>query len=116
VVWGINANIQCNETIRLFFFFFGKNPVLDSEAGTDATATRMTLRVSKKFLRDNLESRATVIWDIENSDCYIIPALAWTMGELGAELSSGIFTGKDSGELGQYWKNSFVRLGLKYLW
>jgi hypothetical protein len=111
---GVNLNIQCNETIRLLNDKVGNNPVLDSEAGTDVTATRLTMRVSKKFFRDNLESKATVIWDIENSDCYIIPALVWSLGDFTSELSAGIFAGKESGELGQYWENSFIKLGLKY--
>jgi len=111
---GINANVQCNETIRLLNNKIGSNPILDAEADTDATATRLTMQLSKKFLRDNLESKATVIWDIENSDCYIIPALVWTAGNMTSELSAGIFAGKESGELGQYWENSFIMLAVKY--
>jgi hypothetical protein len=111
---GIYANVQCNETIRLLDDKVGKNPILDSEAGTDITSTRITAQLSKKYLRDNLESKVTVIWDIENSGCYVIPAIVWTMGGLTSELSAGIFTGKEDGELGQYWENSFVRVGLKY--
>jgi len=111
---GININIQCNETVRLFNDKVGDNPFLDCEAGTDATATRFTLRLSKKFFRDELESKVTCIWNVEDSDGYIIPALTWTVGHMSAELSAGIFTGKESGELGQYWENSFARAGLKF--
>jgi len=114
VVWGITANVQINETIRLLNDKVGKNPAMDSEAGTDATATRLTMQLSKKFMRDSLESKVSIIWDMENSGCYIIPAVVWTMGGLNAELSAGIFAGKDTGELGQYWENSFIRAGLKY--
>jgi hypothetical protein len=112
--WGINANIQLNETIRLMNGKIGNNPILDCEADTDATSTRLTAQFSKKFMRDNLESKMTIIWDIENSGCYLIPAVVWTMGALSSELSAGIFAGKESGELGQYWANSFVRVGFKY--
>ena len=112
--WGINLNLQLNETIRLFNGKVGDNPVLDAEAGKNATATRLSIQISKKFLRDNLESKATVIWDIENIDCYIIPAVVWTVGNLNCELSSGIFAGKESGEFGQYWRNCFIKLGVKY--
>jgi len=112
--WGININIQCNETIRLFNDKVGDNPVLDCEAGTDATFTRFTLRISKKLFRDELESKVTCIWDVEDSDGYIIPALTWTVGHMSTELSAGFFTGKESGELGQYWENSFVRAGIKF--
>ncbi|MDR2924104.1 MAG: hypothetical protein LBU85_12295 [Treponema sp.] len=111
---GIYANIQCNETIRLLNGKVGNNPVLDCEAGADITSTRITAQFSKKYLRDNLESKVTVIWDIENSGCYVIPAVVWTMGGLTSELSAGVFAGKEDGELGQYWENSFVRVGVKY--
>jgi hypothetical protein len=112
--WGINANVQCNETIRLMNDKVGNNPVYDCEAGTDITNTRITAQLSKKFLRDELETKTTVIWDIENADCYIIPAIIWTIKDVTAELSAGVFAGKESGELGQYWRNSFIKLGLKY--
>jgi len=111
---GIYLNLQCNETIRLLNDKVGSNPILDAEAGTDVTSTRITAQLSKKFLRDNLETKFTAIWDIENSSCYVIPAVVWTMGGFSAQLSAGVFAGDDNGELGQYWENSFVRVGLKY--
>jgi hypothetical protein len=114
LVWGIYANVQVNETIRLLNDKVINNPAVDCEAGTDVTSTRITMQISKKFLRDNLESKVSIIWDIENSGCYIIPAVVWTMGGLSAELASGIFAGKEDGELGQYWENTFIRVGLKY--
>ncbi len=112
--WGITANIQCNETIRLLDNKTGNNPILDFEADTPVTSTRFTAQISKTFLRDNLESKVTAIWDIENSDCYIIPAIVWTIRDFRAELSAGVFAGKSDGELGQYWENSFVRAGISY--
>ena len=114
IVWGINANIQCNETVRLLDSKVGENPVLDIEADTKVTSTRFTMRVAKSFLRDNLETKVTAIWDLENSDCYIIPGITWTVRDFTADLSAGIFAGKESGELGQYWRNSFISLGIKY--
>ena len=111
---GINLNIQCNETIRLFNDKIGDNPVLDAEAGTNGTSTRLSIQLSRKFLRDKLETKATAIWDIENSDCYLIPAIIYTSGNMSTELSAGIFTGDTDGELGQYWDNSFIKLGVKF--
>jgi hypothetical protein len=112
--WGINANIQCNETVRLFNSKVGNNPVLDCEADTKLTSTRLTMRLSKKFFKDELESSVTAIWGVEDMDCYIIPSFVWTIGNFSTELCGGVFAGKESGELGQYWRNSFVRLGVKY--
>jgi len=111
---GLNLNLQCNETLRLFNSKIGDNPVLDAEAGTNAVSTRLTMQLSKKFLKDNLESKATVICDIENSDYYIIPAIIYTMGNLTSELSAGFFAGKETGDLGQYRNNSYIKLGIKY--
>ena len=111
---GVNVNIQGNETIRLFDSKVGDNPVLDCEADTSVTSTRLTLRLSKKFLKDELECKLTGIWGIEDKDGYIIPALVWSIGDMSAELSAGVFLGEKSGELGQYRENSFIKLGLKY--
>jgi hypothetical protein len=112
--WGINANIQCNETIRLLDGKVGGNPVLDCEADTSLTSTRFTMHFSKKFFRDELESKTIVIWDVENMDCYIIPGLTWMVRDLTVDLSAGVFAGEESGDLGQYWENSFVKVGVKY--
>jgi len=112
--WGINANIQCNETIRLLDGKVGSNPVLDCEADTKITSTRFTMHFSKRFFRDELETKTIVIWDVENNDCYIIPGLAWTVRDLTVDLSAGVFAGDESGDLGQYWENSFVKVGVKY--
>jgi hypothetical protein len=114
IIWGINANLQCNETIRLLNDKVGDDPLFDAEADTDMTVTRLTLRVSKKFLRDNLEFKVTNIWGIEDMDCYIIPAITWAIKDLSAELSAGVLTGQAGGELSQYYRNSFIKAGLSY--
>jgi hypothetical protein len=112
--WGLTLNIQCNETVRLFNDKIGDNPILDAEAGTNAISTRLTMRLSKSFFMDKLESSATVIWDVENSDYYIIPSLVWTEGNMSWVLSGGIFAGKETGDLGQYWRNNYVKFGVTY--
>ncbi|MDR2632507.1 MAG: hypothetical protein LBC51_02655 [Treponema sp.] len=110
--WGINLNCQGTESIRLFSV--AADPMLDTEAGTDRTSTQIILTLSKKFLRDELELKATGIWGIEDRDFYILPALVWTKGDVAAELSGGIFGGDAQGELGQYHKNSFMKVALTY--
>jgi hypothetical protein len=113
--WGINANIQCNETVRLLDDKVGENPVLDSQADTDVTSTRISMRVSKSFFRDKFENSIMCIWDVENSDFFIIPSIAWTEGNMTTKLSAGIFTGKENGELGQYWENTFIKFALSFM-
>jgi hypothetical protein len=111
---GVNANLQVNETIRLLDDKTGSDPLLDFEADTDITSTRLTLVISKKFFRNELEIKATGIWGLEDRDCYILPAVVWTRGDVALELSGGIFAGDKKGELGQYRDNAFFRTILTY--
>jgi len=113
--WGINANVQFDETIRLLNDKVGNNPVFDSEAETDITSTRVTLHLSKSFFRDKLEIGMTGVWKIEDTDFYIIPSLAWMDGNLTARIAAGFFMGNEDGELGQYWKNHFLKLSLSIM-
>jgi hypothetical protein len=111
---GINVNLQVNETVMLLNSKTGSDPLLDVEADSDVTSTRLTLVLSKKFFRDELELRATGIWGIEDMDCYILPAFIWTKGDVALELSGGVFAGDKKGELGQYRNNGFIRTVLTY--
>ena len=111
---GINVNLQVNETIRLLDSGVMDNPALDTEAGKAVTATRFTGILSKKFFRDELELRAAVIWGIEDQDVYVLPGIFWTRGDVGVEFSGGFFAWNKKGELGQYYENKFVKLGLTY--
>jgi hypothetical protein len=114
LVWGINLNLQCNESIRLLDGEVSDNPLLDTEAGKDVTSTLVTAVLSKKFLRDELELKTSAVWDLENSAALIMPALAWTKNDVTIELSGGFFAGDDEGLFGQFRDNSFIRVGLKY--
>jgi hypothetical protein len=111
LVWGINLNLQCNESIRLMD---DKVSDVDTEAGSDMTSTLITASLSKKFLRDELEIKTAAVWDIENGAALIMPAIVWTKNDVALELSGGIFAGGDEGLFGQFHDNSFIRVGLKY--
>lgn len=113
--WGINLIMQCNENIRLLNSRLGTNPAFDAEANTSITSTRLTTQLSKKFLRDILETKAALIWDIENTDFHIIFGIIWTADNLTVMFSSGIFAGNKTGEMGQYRDNSYVKLSLRYV-
>jgi hypothetical protein len=115
LVWGINFNFQCNESIRLMNDKIGKNPlIVDIEADTNMTSTQIIAAISKKFFRDALETRVAVMWGIEDKDFLLIPSLIWTRDTVSVELSGGIFGGNEEGQFGQYWKNSFVKAALTY--
>jgi hypothetical protein len=118
--WGINLNLQCNETIRLLNDNISKEKdpntlqYLDIEADTDMTSTQIIAALSKKFFRDKLEIRAAVFWEVEAQDFMLIPAVIWTNDDLSIELSGGIFGGDKDGQFGQYHKNSFIKAVMTY--
>jgi hypothetical protein len=114
LLWGINLNIQCNETIRLLYGNIPDNSPLDMESGTDITDTQVTAILSKKFLRDELELRLAALWEIEAKDFFMMPGLVWTKDAVSVELSGGMFGGDEEGQFGQYHKNSFFKVGITY--
>jgi hypothetical protein len=90
------------------------SPEFDIEGGTEITTTRVIAILSRKFLRDELECRAALVWDIEDKDFVVMPALIWTKEEIAVSCSGGIFGGEKEGQLGRYRKNNFVKLSLTY--
>jgi hypothetical protein len=113
VIWGVNLNLQAAETVILLHDKIG--PLPDIEAGSRVTSTRITAKLAKTFLRDELEIAASAIWGIEDGDCLVMPAVTWTKGDVAVELASGIFAGDEDGQFGQYRNNSFVRVRVKYI-
>ena len=111
---GINLNLQGTGRVRLFHSSIGASPFEDIEAGSDLTSTRITGIISRNFLRDELELKATGIWGIEDRDFFLIPAITWARNDVSVELSAGFFGGNREGELGQYRDNGFFRVGLSY--
>ena len=122
VFLGININLQVNESIRLLHDKLGSDDMtsvttgdFDIEGGSPATATRLTATVTKRFLRDQLELRAAVVWGIEDKDCAIMPALIWTKEDLRIALACGFFAGDSKGQLGQYRDNNFIKASMTYM-
>jgi len=128
---GFNINFQANQSIRLLNdkvgsskdpIIFGDpipmpelNPNYDVEADKYATSTRLTAILSYKFLRDELELRAAVVWGIEDNDAAIMPALIWARDDFRAALSGGFFVGDSKGQLGQYKDNNFLKISIAYM-
>jgi hypothetical protein len=111
---GFTLNFQVNESIRLMDHKVNSNPALDTEADTAPTATTLTVQVSRKFLQDKLELKFTQLWNIETMDIFSVPSLVYTVGDLSAEISGGVFGGKSGGEFSQYREKGFVRTALTY--
>ncbi|MDR2052785.1 MAG: hypothetical protein LBP80_05150 [Treponema sp.] len=114
-VWGITANLQAGEKIILLHDRIGNNAALDTEAGTGLTSTRIIASLSKKLLRDELDVNVKAIWGIEDRDFLIAPGITWTKGNVGVDCVFGIIGGDEAGQFGQYHENSFVKLGLTYM-
>jgi len=114
-VAGIMFNFQVVETIRLFNS--GITLPYDIEYGTDPTATRFTVIVSRGFLQDKLNLQANMISDLEDKDFFLIPSVSYTFGDLVLELSAGWFgsyDGSTNGQLSQFYKDNYVKLGVTY--
>jgi hypothetical protein len=112
--WGVNLNIQANETITLLRNKITDKPLADIEADADTTSTQIIAALSKTFFRDELEVRAALIWEAEAGDFLITPSLVWTKDAVSIELSGGIFGGSEEGQFGQYRDNTFVKAAVKY--
>jgi hypothetical protein len=138
IALGINLNLQVNESIRLMHNKLGSKDIslpdlqpadianieniindsldnFDIEGGSKLTATRLTATASKKFLRDQLELRAALVWGLEDKDFAFFPALIWTKDVLRVALSGGFFAGDSEGQLGQYKDNRFIKIALAYM-
>jgi hypothetical protein len=111
---GFTLLVEADESIRLMDDKVGSNPALDTEADTPFTVTALTARVSRSLFQDKLELTLSLLWNIEAMDLYLMPSAAYIMGDLKAELSGGIFTGKDGGELSQYRNNGYLKTALTY--
>jgi hypothetical protein len=114
ILWGVNLNLQASETITLRHGKIGSNPLLDIEAESGVTSTRITAKLSRTFLQDRLEISAAAVWGIEDSDCLVMPVINWTQNDITVGLSGGFFAGDRDGQFGQYRDNSFIQVRMKY--
>ncbi len=108
ILAGINLNLQGSGSVRLIDDKVGSEK-FDFEDGTDVTKTRITAIISKKLYRDQIELKTTAITGIEDRDYYIIPAVSWTRDDVVFELSAGFFGGRETGELGCYYDNDYLK-------
>ena len=107
-------NAQVTQIIRLLHDEISHNGNNDIEADSSSTSTRITFFLSRKLFRDALEIKFACIWGIEDSDCYLIPALEWTKGDVQILVAAGVFAGASNGELGQYNGNCYLKTSLTY--
>ena len=112
---GVNLSLQANETIRLLDSKISSDKlIIDTETGTDVTATQIIAAIYRNFFRDQLEARVAVFWEIEANDFMLVPSLVWTKDALSFEISGGIFGGDKEGPFGQFKDNNFVKAVMTY--
>jgi hypothetical protein len=113
-ILGFTLNLQVNQSLRFMDGEVSSNPALDTEADTAPSSTLFSAQISRKFLQDKLELKFTHIWNIETMDVFYIPSLAYTVGDVSAEIAGGVFGGKSGGEFSQYREKGFIRTALTY--
>jgi hypothetical protein len=113
VVLGVNLNAQAAGSVRLMNDGV-EDSLGDTEAFTDPTHTTVTVKLTKKFLRDTLELSCAALWGIEDRDWLAMPSVVWAIGDAELEVFAGFFGGDDEGDLGQYGENDYLGISLSY--
>jgi hypothetical protein len=113
-LFGFTLFIEADESIRLLNDKVGSNAALDTEAGSPLTTTALTAQLSRSFFQDTLEAKFGLLWNIEAGDLYLMPSLSYSIDDLKAVLSGGIFVGKDGGELSQYRNRAYIKTAISY--
>ena len=111
---GLTFFVEVDESIRLLNDELGSNAALDTEAGSPLTTTALTTQLSRTFFQDRLEAKFGLLWHIEAGDVYLMPSLSYSMDNVEAVLSGGIFAGRDGGELSQYRNKAYIKTALSY--
>ncbi|MCX7655376.1 MAG: hypothetical protein N2Z76_02495 [Treponemataceae bacterium] len=113
VVAGINLNVQYNGTYRLMANKIGTN-LFDIEKDTETFTSSLTTRISQSLFQDTVKWECTLLWEVQDGDYLIIPKISWAIGDGEIFAQGGIFGGDSAGLLGQYDKNDYIILGMKY--
>lgn len=130
---GISLFMQADGLVRLMYDKISTDPLVpatmaamvpqlaplaqipaDFESQQNQTETRIMARLSRSFLRDELECNLTGLWGLEDGDFYLLPEVKLLKGDLSTSLGAGFFFGNKDGTLGQFYKNNWLRLSLKY--
>ena len=110
---GFTLRVNVAESIRLHHNSIGTQDY-DVEAGKKATDTKLAFSVSQTLLRNSFEWKLGAIVGLEDADFCIMPGIHWQFATLLLDCNIGIFGGKETGSLGQFARNSFIRLTAAY--
>ena len=110
---GFTVNLTATENIRLHHNR-SVAQINDVEYGKKATDTKLAFSISQTLLRNSLEWKLGAIVGLEDADFCIMPGIHWQLATLLIDCNVGIFGGKKTGNFGQFYRNSFIRLTLAY--
>lgn len=113
IIASINLNAQAAGSVTLMNDKISDD-VSDTEAGNDMTHTTITAKLSRKFLKDEIEFGLAGMYGIEDADFIALPSVVWSKGDVKVELAAGIFGGNNEGTLGQFDDNDYALLSLTY--
>ena len=111
----INLRLQAAETVRLLNSGINQDKLsLDTEKGSPITDTRLLFSISQTLVRGSLEWKLNALVGIEDADFMLNPELSWLIGTIDFDLGLGFFGGKESGKLGRYKNNHFIKMSIGY--
>ena len=110
---GFTISLTAAENIRLHHNR-STAQINDAEYGKKTTDTKLAFSVSQTLLRNSFEWKLGAMVGLEDADFCIMPGIHWQLATLLLDCNVGIFGGKKTGNLGQFSRNSFIRLTFAY--
>lgn len=110
---GVSLLIQGTGSVILLHDKIGDAPY-DAQGAADLSSTRILTRLSKSFLRGNLEFSLTNMWGIEDQDWMLLPEITLTKDVLSLGTKAGFFGGNKAGDFGQYKESGWFNLFMQY--
>lgn len=109
----VNLNLQYNGNLRLSDGGVG-DEAYDIEDGSDALSSKLTAKLSQKLFKDKVEWKVICQYGLEDQDYYLLPSLAFAVGDATIEAGAGFFGGEEDGDLGQFDDCDYGRVTLSY--
>jgi hypothetical protein len=89
---------------------------VDYKSNGRYSTNKLSFLLSDTLLRDKLTLSCALVWGIEQSDLLIMPKAGYTITDgLDVTLSDMCIHGKDGGEFYDFKDNSFIQVGMSYV-
>ena len=111
--FGFHLTVTAAETVRLNHKRVGVQQY-DLERGRKATDTKFSVSVTQTLLRNSFEWKLGMVAGLEDGGFCIMPGIHWQFATLLIDCNAGIFGGTRGSMLGQFYRDSFIRLTAAY--